>query len=356
MIPRDRSARVEGDYNPLEIIRLLARLLLSLLFLLSAWLKAIDYPSFEIHLLTQVGTGWAVTPWLASGLIATEFGLGFYWMNIASVNRRFEQATAALLVFFSVYLGILWLKQGNGVDCGCMGSALSLTPSEALAKNLVAAALLVLAQGQRALLPINLHPYTSTGMTLALALGAAAFTTPPPWGTAPKSINKPINDAPLFRWGFPYPEREAPIPPQIPPQSGARLNEPHEHGEVHESLSGGRLTAVLSVHCGYCALAADRIGKLAQEFPSLNIQVVLVGLPHELNPFIRAHKLQATHIFHPPRVIVQEFVPHGVPEMWITAADGRQWSLTLRQITPDNIEKLKEPTIFETESVQHRTQ
>ncbi len=336
MTPRDRSARVEGDYIPLEIIRLLARLLLSLLFLLSAWLKAIDYPSFEIHLLTQVGTGWTATPWLASGLIAAEFGLGFYWMNIASVNRRFEQATAALLVFFSVYLGILWLKQGNSVDCGCMGSALSMTPSEALAKNLVAAALLVLTRGQRALLPINLHPCISTGITLALALGATAFTTPPPWGTAPKSINKPINDAPLFRWGFPFPEREAPIPPQ----KGDLLNEPHENGEVHGGHSSGRLTAVLSVHCGYCAWAADRIGKLAQEFPYMNIRVVLVGLPYELNSFIHKHNLQSTHIFHPPSVIVQEFVPQGVPEIWFTATDGRQWALTLRQITPANIEKL----------------
>lgn len=336
MTPRDRSARVEGDYIPLEIIRLLARLLLSLLFLLSAWLKAIDYPSFEIHLLTQVGTGWTATPWLASGLIAAEFGLGFYWMNIASVNRRFEQATAALLVFFSVYLGILWLKQGNSVDCGCMGSALSMTPSEALAKNLVAAALLVLTRGQRALLPINLHPYISTGITLALALGATAFTTPPPWGTAPKSINKPINDAPLFRWGFPFPKREAPIPPQ----KGDLFNEPHENGEVLGGHSSGRLTAVLSVHCGYCAWAADRIGKLAQEFPYMNIRVVLVGLPYELNSFIHKHNLQSTHIFHPPSVIVQEFVPQGVPEIWFTATDGRQWALTLRQITPANIEKL----------------
>lgn len=336
MTPRDRSARVEGDYIPLEIIRLLARLLLSLLFLLSAWLKAIDYPSFEIHLLTQVGTGWTATPWLASGLIAAEFGLGFYWLNIASVNRRFEQATAALLVFFSVYLGILWLKQGNSVDCGCMGNALSMTPSEALAKNLVAAALLVLTRGQRALLPINLHPYISTGITLALALGATAFTTPPPWGTAPKSINKPINDAPLFRWGFPFPKREAPIPPQ----KGDLFNEPHENGEVLGGHSSGRLTAVLSVHCGYCAWAADRIGKLAQEFPYMNIRVVLVGLPYELNSFIHKHNLQSTHIFHPPSVIVQEFVPQGVPEIWFTATDGRQWALTLRQITPANIEKL----------------
>jgi hypothetical protein len=326
-----------GDYKRPEITRLLARVLLSLLFLLSAWLKAIDYPAFEMHLLTQVGTGWTATPYLATLLIAVEFALGLYWMNIASVNRLFEHATAALLLFFSVYLGILWMKQGNGVDCGCMGSALHMTPTEALARNFVAAALLVLARGQRALLPINLNPSLSGWLMIALALGATAYTTPPPWGSDPISISKPISDAPLFRWGFPYPDKETPFL-----ASSGRKKAENKSREDSLSSSSGRLTAILSIHCGYCARAADRIGKIKYEIPSLNVQLVLIGRPYELTRFIQEHNLQSTHIFHPPKAIVQDYVPRGVPEIWFTASDGRKWTLSLRQLNPRNLEKLLE--------------
>jgi len=326
-----------GDYKRPEITRLLARVLLSLLFLLSAWLKAIDYPAFEMHLLTQVGTGWLATPYLATLLIALEFALGLYWMNIASVNRLFEHTTSALLLFFSLYLGFLWFTKGNGVDCGCMGSALHMTPSEALAKNFVAAALLVLARGQRALLPINLNPSLSGGLTIALAVGATAYTTPPPWGSAPISISKPISDAPLFRWGFPYPDRETPFLPE----TGGKIAE-NKSGKDSLSGSSDRLTAILSVHCGYCAWAADRIGKIKHEIPTLSIQLVLIGRPYELSRFIQEHKLQSTHIFHPPKAIVQDYVPRGVPEIWFTSADGRKWALSLRQLNPRSLEKLLE--------------
>jgi hypothetical protein len=333
----DQTALVAGDYNRFEITRLLARTLLGLLFLLSAWLKAVDYPSFEGHLLTQVGTGWKATPLLATLLIAIEFALGFYWMNILMANRWFEQATAALLLFFSVYLGLLWLEQGNGVDCGCMGSALQMSPSEALAKNLVAGALLVFAGGKQALLPIVRNSRLLIGLTIALALGTTAYTTPPPWSTAPVIITKPINDTPLFSWGFPYPKSET----QFLVNSARQM--PRSGGQdISLTPSSGRLTAVLSVHCRYCAWAAERIGKLSQELPNLNIQLVLVGRPQELNPFIQAYNLQSVHFFHPPKKIVQDFVPQGVPEIWFTAADGRQWTLTLRQITPATIEKLSE--------------
>lgn len=335
MNPLERRAAIEGDYNRSDILRLLARLLLSLLFLLSAWLKAEDYPSFEVHLLTHVGTGWTITPFLATMLIAIEFALGLHWMNISSASRWLEQATAALLLFFSAYLGFLWWTQGNNVDCGCMGSALHMSPSEALSRNFVAGALLVLARGQRALLPFYLKPTLVNGLTLALALGATAYTTPPPWDTAPVRINKPINDSPLFRWGFPYPDENSPFPAKLGRNKAENTN---KVGVLNNS--SGRLTAILSVHCSYCALAADRISKLKQEHPEWNIQVILIGRSYELPTFIQEHNLHSTHTFHPPQAILHDFVPNGVPVIWFTAADGRKWTLTLRQVTPDNIEIL----------------
>ncbi|MBM3918208.1 MAG: hypothetical protein FJ344_01710 [Sphingomonadales bacterium] len=335
--PHDGPTAVAGDYTRPEVARLVARTLLSLLFLLSAWLKAVDYPSFEVHLLTQVGTGWMATPFLATLLIAIEFALGFYWLNIASANRWFEQATAWVLLFFSAYLGFLWSKQGNGVDCGCMGSALQMNPSEALARNLVAGAFLIIARGERALMPFKIHPTLLASLPLVLAAAATAYTTPPPWGTTPEMMHSRINDDPLFRWGFPYPESE----PQIRANSEGNDMDYARQG-LGITPKNGRLTTVMSVHCGYCALAADRIGKLSSELPTLNIQIILVGRPQELAPFIQEHKLQSTRIYHPPKVIVQPFVPYGVPEIWFTAADGRKWKLSLRQITPRNVQSLME--------------
>jgi len=324
LTPPERPSKATADYSLPDTVRVIARLLLSALFLFSAWLKAIDYPAFEVHLLTQAGIGWEAAPLLATLLIATEFTLGFYWLNPVSVQRWFEHATTALLWLFNGYLAYQWWMYGNGVDCGCMGSSLRLNPSEALSRNLVALAMVVLSGSQQPLIPVTMPKWAGIAIPLGLAVALTAVTTPPPWEQTPAAITTPINDSVLLRWTYPYAE------------TGTMVRESVKKNAVRAP----RLTAVLSVHCPYCALAADRIVRLRSHLPAVDLHLILIGKPYELPAFVERHKLGTAALYHPPVALVLPFAPRGLPETWLTHPNGRQWSLSLRQIHPQTLQTL----------------
>ena len=121
------------------------RVLLGLVFILSGYLKLYPIESFELNFI-DLGVGnWYTAPFIARLLIASEFFLGLMLVFNQSLKKFTLKATIALLLFFTAYLGIQIIREGNTGNCGCFGTYLQMTPLESILKNILSFAQILLA-------------------------------------------------------------------------------------------------------------------------------------------------------------------------------------------------------------------
>jgi len=127
------------------------RILISALFLVSAYAKIYPDPSyyfsitkFEFSQLYPMGFSPELAVYFSRVLIGIEFSLGFLLILPFSLKRIVIPATIIMLGVFSIHLSIEILSGNNSGNCGCFGSLLPMTPLQALLKNLVSIGLLSL--------------------------------------------------------------------------------------------------------------------------------------------------------------------------------------------------------------------
>lgn len=243
------------------------RLLLSATFLVSAYTKAIDFSSFEVRLLDTGIFNWSITPWVAATFIGLEYlvGLGFLWFSHRI--RLLMGLTWALLLGFSGYLAVLLFTQGNDVNCGCMGETLAFTPIQALIKNGLSMLILVLLhffEGKSAL------PFARGWWVVGMAGVAGILTAvsiPSMYLQAAEPLESKVyfNHALLKTYGF------------------AHMNAP-------QAKKDKTMYAFLSMSCGHCQVAAERIGSITQQ-SKLPIQLVINGDSSELISFVQEHEI-----------------------------------------------------------------
>lgn len=127
------------------------RILISALFLVSAYAKIYPDPSFyfsitkfEFSQLYPMGFSPELAVYLSRGLIGIEFALGFLLLFPFNLKKIVIPVTIIMLAVFSVHLSIEILSGNNGGNCGCFGSLIPMTPLQALIKNLISIGLLSL--------------------------------------------------------------------------------------------------------------------------------------------------------------------------------------------------------------------
>lgn len=128
----------------MRIVRLI-EIVLGVLFVLAAVLKALDLESFAIQI-----RYYGVLPdfdWIryaALFTVACETFLGAALISGARVRGLLYAATAALLAGFTVLVAYAWAFH-DLKDCGCFGAVVPLGPGETIAKNLVMIAMIAYA-------------------------------------------------------------------------------------------------------------------------------------------------------------------------------------------------------------------
>jgi len=127
------------------------RILLSLLFLLSAYAKIYHEPSayfsittFEANQLAPLGIDPFIAAIFSRVLIAIEFTLGILILFPFYLRKITIPATIGILTFFCIHLGIQILLKGNDSNCGCFGALLPMSPLQAIIKNVLAIGLLII--------------------------------------------------------------------------------------------------------------------------------------------------------------------------------------------------------------------
>ena len=127
------------------------RILISGLFLLSAFAKIYPDPSFyfsitafEFKQLVPMGFSMETAVYFSRIIIGIEFAFGILLLFSYNVKKIIIPATILMLAVFSVHLIIEILSGGNQGNCGCFGALLPMTPLQALIKNLLSIGLLTL--------------------------------------------------------------------------------------------------------------------------------------------------------------------------------------------------------------------
>ena len=125
------------------------RILISALFLVSAYAKIYPDPSyyfsitkFEYTQLYPMGFSPELAVYFSRVLIGIEFALGFLLIFPFNLKKIVIPATIIMLAVFSIHLSIEILSDNNSGNCGCFGSLLPMTPLQALIKNLLSIGLL----------------------------------------------------------------------------------------------------------------------------------------------------------------------------------------------------------------------
>lgn len=133
-----------------KYLPLIIRIIISALFVVSALAKLYPSPyfaitTFEVKQLYTLGFSEKIAPFFSRILIGIEFALGLLLLSHHFLRRITIPATLLMLVVFTTHLSIItFFSGGNSGNCGCFGELIPMTPIEAIIKNVVAMALLVL--------------------------------------------------------------------------------------------------------------------------------------------------------------------------------------------------------------------
>jgi thiol-disulfide isomerase/thioredoxin len=129
-----------------QTVAIILSIVMGLLFLFSAWSKTKPNTGyFEYIISSQLHISSALSAIIARIVIGLEAALGtLLLINIFGHKKWVIKVSILLLIAFTIHLSILWITQGNDVDCGCMGSVVPMSPALSVLKNVAMLIILVL--------------------------------------------------------------------------------------------------------------------------------------------------------------------------------------------------------------------
>lgn len=140
-----------SDMNWKNIVSWSIRILISALFLVSAYAKIYHEPSaffnitkFEYTQLYPMGFSPELAVYFSRGLIGVEFALGVLLLFPFNLTKVVIPATIIMLGVFCIHLSLEIFTGGNEGNCGCFGSLLPMTPLQAIMKNVASIGLLLI--------------------------------------------------------------------------------------------------------------------------------------------------------------------------------------------------------------------
>ena len=252
-----------------SVYKVVFRVLLGILFLISATAKLVGIDAFELYLF---GFGWfslGTAYLLARLVIAAEYTLGI--LLIANFYPRLAfWGCLVMLVGFSLFLAGL-LVAGNGDNCHCFGEWVDLDPLQSLAKNAGMLVLLLLGAGVRPL-NIRLKPLW-LALSIVVPLATVLSVSPPDtWRYGSYARPDLINET-AFR-------------------------EAIETGILPASIEeGGHIVCFYSLKCKFCKLSARKLMTLLERGDVEALPIVAVfgrGDDPDPTPFFVETGLEAS--------------------------------------------------------------
>lgn len=248
-----------------KILFSLLSVLMGAVFIFSAYVKLYPIEPFE-YTFVDLGIGnWQLAPFIARILIALEFMIGFGLMLNLLLRKVTYKLAIGLLIVFCIYLLALMIFVGNKGNCGCFGTVITMTPLQALIKNIVMLALLaVLYRFHEGWDFGNFSRFLFTASSLT-ALALPFILNPVALDYSEAYLNKPSENYPLELDSL---------------YNNAKLNVPPR------TLSQGKhIIAFMSLTCPHCRIAAKKMRIMHERNPAIPFYFVLNGKMENLKPF-----------------------------------------------------------------------
>lgn len=254
----------------LKILFFLACSIIGFVFIYSGYTKLYPIEPFEYTFVDLGIGGWKIAPFIARFMIGLEFFIGLLLIFGLYIKRFTIKLTIGSLVIFSVYLLFIIIKTGNNGNCGCFGTAIVMSPLQALIKNgiLLVFSLVIYTFYDG----IDYHKY---GKKLLLATFITAFAMP-----------HILNYVDLDYSSSYLSKKED--------QFKLELDSVYNNAKIHtppKSLSKGKhIMAFMSLTCSHCRTAAKKLKLIKEQNPSISIYFILNGDYEKIQPFFEDTK------------------------------------------------------------------
>lgn len=245
---------------------------MGLLFFYSGYTKLYPIEPFEFTFVDLGIGGWALAPFIARFMIGLEFFIGFMLFFNLYLRKFTLKLTAATLVFFSLYLLFIIIKDGNNGNCGCFGNAIAMTPLQAIIKNMI---MLVIC-----FVIYKFHEGFAFGK-LTLSISVLFLLTSLSLPHILNYVDLDYSQAYLNK-----PEDKFPIALDTL-YNNAKTNAPPK------TLSQGKhILAFMSLSCPHCRIAAKKMRIMKEKNPAIDIYFILNGDDEKLAGFYEETKTQ----------------------------------------------------------------
>ena len=242
-------------------LKLILKILLGLVFILSGVLKLIDIDKFELYVYSFNFLSLSFSYIVARLLIAFEFLLGV--SLVANVfNKYVVRTTLAMLVGFTLFLVYL-IVIGRNDNCHCFGEYVQFNPIESIVKNILFTAVLLFCW--------NVEPFK---IRIRWYITALAMLVP----FAVVFIVSPPDNLVKYPTQAKYSVNEELFAQHIAPDGAL---------DTLNISKGKKLVALYSPKCKYCKMSARKINTIRQRvnIPDENIITVFGGEVKDLTPF-----------------------------------------------------------------------
>ncbi len=246
-------------------------ILLGLTFIFSAYTKLYPIEPFELTFVDLGIASWRMAPAVARLFIGIEFFAGILLLLNIAVKFT-SRYVLILLSLLSIYLFVLLMKDGNTGNCGCFGNYFTMTPLQALIKNVIMMIFTFLLFKYHEGLNYKKFRLTLifTGLLSSLALPHIL-----------NYIDLGYSEAYLHRKEDHF---------------KIELDTLIQHAQVHptpEDLKKNKqVIAFLSLTCPHCKIAAQKLRIMKEKNPDLPLYFVLNGDQEKINPFLQETKAQ----------------------------------------------------------------
>lgn len=231
-----------------SILSIIGMLLLGGFFVFSAITKMIPNVNyFDQTIQSQLGVSTQLSAFLARFIVGLELSLGVLLIAQQRGKRQWVlKSTLIMLVAFSLHLFFLYLKEGNDINCGCMGDLIEMSPLASIVKNIgliMINFLLIISVKKRNTFSLNSY----VQLTLLVLPIAVIFMV------------DPMGQSPEVKWE-------------------KILNHGTSWDKNPELVSGRSLAPFLSLTCGHCLDAAKELNAIKKDSPELPIFLVFQSM------------------------------------------------------------------------------
>ena len=235
------------------------------IFIFSGYTKLYPIEPFEYTFVDLGFINWQIAPFIARLMIGLEFLIGILLLLNLNLKKTAYKLAIATLIFFCIYLLLLIFFTGNKGNCGCFGTAIEMTPLQALIKNGIMLALFFVLYRYH-----EGWEFKNKGRLIIVLIAAASFTMPFILNPVALDYSEAYLDKPEenFKLELDTLYRYATL--NVPPKT---LSE------------GKHVIAFMSLTCPHCRVAANKIRIIHERNPEISFYFVLNGDIEKLKPF-----------------------------------------------------------------------